>query len=127
MDIAAPQRLHEYFSLLGSHLRRSDQRASFALYGLGLLGESPRKSMEPITAQLCPDPDAVEAVHNRIQHFLADSPWSDRQVRCAAARYAVRAMTQRTAVRASIIDDTGLLKQGTHSVGVQRQYTVSAR
>jgi SRSO17 transposase len=126
MDDAAQQRLDEYFSTIGSYLRNKWQRASFALYAVGLLGESPRKSMEPIAAQLCPDPDAVEAVHNRLQHFLVDAPWSDREVRRAAARYAVGQMTKRSPVTAWIVDDTGFLKQGTHSVGVQRQYTGSA-
>jgi SRSO17 transposase len=126
MDAAAQQRLDEYFSRIGSYLSNKFQRASFAMYGVGILGESPRKSMEPIAAQLCPDPDAVEAVHNRLQHFLVDAPWSDREVRRQAARYAVEVMTQRSRVVAWILDDTGLLKQGTHSVGVQRQYTGSA-
>jgi SRSO17 transposase len=126
MDLDAQRRLDEYFSTIGSYLSNKNQRASYAMYALGLLGESPRKSMEPIAAQLCPDPQAVEAVHNRLQHFLVDAPWSDRGVRRAAARYALGVLTQRSHVVAWIIDDTGFLKQGTHSVGVQRQYTGSA-
>jgi SRSO17 transposase len=59
-------------------------------------------------------------------HFLVDSTWSDRVVRRAAARHAVGAITAREPIEAWIIDDTGMLKQGKHSVGVQRQYTGSA-
>jgi SRSO17 transposase len=126
MDDAAQQRLDSYFSTLGFYLYNKRQRASFALYALGILGELPRKSIEPIAAMLCPDPDQVDAVHQQLQHFLVDAPWSDREVRRAAVRYAINVMAQRSRVTAWIVDDTGFLKQGTHSVGVQRQYTGSA-
>jgi SRSO17 transposase len=93
---------------------------------MGLLAEGERKSMEPIAARACADPDETDAHHQRLQHFLTDSPWSDREVRRTAASYALGAMTDREPVEAWIIDDTGFLKQGKHSVGVQRQYTGSA-
>src|SRR5215471_6429272 len=49
-----------------------------------------------------------------------------REVRREAARYGLEAMTAREPVEVWIVDDTGFLKQGNHSVGVQRQYTGSA-
>lgn len=126
LDSAAEQRLVDYFDEIGEVLSRPEQRASFAMYALGLLGEGGRKSVEPIAARLCPDPHKVEAMHQRLLHFVGPAPWSDREVRVTAARYAVAAMTQSAPVDAWIVDDTGFLKQGKHSVGVQRQYTGSA-
>ena len=126
MDAAATRRLDGYFDRIGRVLGRDDRRASYAIYAQGILGDGERKSVEPIAARACADPERIDAAHQSLLHFMVDSCWSDREVRREAARYALEAMTQREPVDSWIIDDTGFLKQGTHSVGVQRQYTGSA-
>jgi SRSO17 transposase len=126
MNATGVQRLEEYFRRIGDVLGEERRRGSFAIYAMGLLGDGERKSVEPIAARACPDPSKTDAMHQRLLHFAVDSRWSDREVRREAARYALDAMTQREPVEVWIIDDTGFLKQGKHSVGVQRQYTGSA-
>src|SRR5208283_1657922 len=102
------------------------RRASFATYALGLLGGADRKSAEPIAATATADPVECEPAHHRLLRFLRDSPWEDGPVRRIAAHYAIEAITREEPIRTWIVDDTGFLKQGTHSVGVQRQYTGTA-
>jgi SRSO17 transposase len=126
MNAAAQQRLSEYFDCIGALLGRKGRRESFALYAEGVLGDGERKSIEPIAARACADPARADAEHQRLLHFALDAPWSDDDVRREAARYALKAMTTHEPVDSWIIDDTGFLKQGRHSVGVQRQYTGSA-
>jgi len=118
--------LSEFLTGLGTHLRDKRQRASFATYALGLLSDGERKSMEPIASRASGSPEHTHAVHERLIHFLAASPWSDAAVRSHAARHAVDAMQQHGPIATWVIDDTGFLKQGKHSPGVQRQYTGSA-
>jgi len=118
--------LGEFLDGLGVHLRDKRQRASFAMYALGLLSDGERKSMEPIAARAAGSPEHTHAMHERLIHFLAASPWSDAAVRNHAARHAVDAMQTHGPIHSWIIDDTGFLKQGKHSPGVQRQYTGSA-
>ncbi len=126
LDPAGAERLASYFDQIGVLLGDERRRASFAMYAMGLFGDGERKSVEPIAARACGDPDETERAHDRLLHFMTDSKWSDRDIRRHAVRYALAAMTEREPVLAWIVDDTGMLKQGTHSVGVQRQYTGSA-
>lgn len=126
LDASGWQRLMDYFDRIGDALGSKERRASYAVYAVGLFGDGDRKSMEPISARADPDTGRVTAQHQRIQHFLTDSPWSDRDVRREAARYGVSALTEREPITHWIVDDTGFLKQGSHSVGVKRQYTGSA-
>lgn len=126
LDPDGERRLQEYFDGIGDVLKTKKARASFAMYAMGILGDGERKSVEPIAARAAADPATTDAMHQRLLHFLNQSSWSDRGVRRYAARHAVAAATARLPVDAWIVDDTGWLKQGKHSVGVQRQYTGSA-
>lgn len=123
---AGKARLEDFLEQIGDVLGHKSRRASFATYALGLLSDGERKSVEPIAARACGDPGQADAVHQRLLHFLTDSNWSDVDVRRVATQYGVGAMVAREPVEAWIFDDTGFLKQGKHSVGVQRQYTGSA-
>lgn len=123
---AGHARLEKYFSNIGRCLRDKRKRASFAMYAYGILGEGDRKSVEPIAARAAGDPTLVRAYTERLLHFVSDAVWDDHAVRRIAAAHAIEAMETQEPVSTWIIDDTGMLKQGEHSVGVQRQYTGTA-
>ncbi len=126
MTPGATKRLEGYFQHLGEILGNEERRGSFATYAMGILSDAERKSAEPLAARACADPRRADAEHQRLLHFLGNAKWSDERIRAEASDFALSAMTAKEDVEAWILDDTGFLKQGTHSVGVQRQYTGSA-
>ena len=123
---AVSMRLKRFIEGIGNILGNDARRASFATYVHGLLSEGERKSVEPMVARAFPDAERMDAEHQRLLHFIGVSDWCDRDVRRYAAQHALAALTSREKVTGWILDDTGFLKQGKHSVGVQRQYTGSA-
>ena len=116
------ERLSQYLAALGVHLWDSRQRASFAMYVLGLLSALPNKSVEPIAALFATDPTETDAVYQRLLHFLGVAPWPDADVRHAATSFALAEFLRRAPVQTLIIDDTSFPKKGAGSVGVKRQY-----
>jgi SRSO17 transposase len=126
IDRAATQRLREFLDGIGMILGTPQRRENFARYALGLIGDGDRKSVEPIVARAGSSVGHMDAAHQRLLHFITDSAWDDHVVRLTAARYTLALLTKTAVPWAWIIDDTGFLKQGKHSVGVQRQYTGSA-
>ena len=64
------ERLSLFLEQLGKHLWDSRQRASFAMYVLGLLSALPNKSVEPIAALFAADPTETDAVYQRLLHFF---------------------------------------------------------
>jgi len=69
LDRKGERRLAAYFHRIGEVLRTAPQRASFATYALGLMGDGERKSMEPMAARACPNPEGVNAAHERLTYF----------------------------------------------------------
>src|ERR671939_529546 len=97
-----------------ARLRRAEQRHWAPLYLQGLLGPGERKSVEPMAARVAPGD--VQQLH----HFISTSPWATAPLEEELAKAADRLVGGPGAVL--VIDDTCLVKQGRHSVGVKRQY-----
>ncbi len=104
-------RLTQWLDHFKSCFGHRAQRVSLRAYIDGLLGDSPRKSMQAMLARVT-DARSYQA----FQHFITHAPWSAP----AVWRRLLAVIPDREGVL--ILDDTPFLKQGTHSVGVARQY-----
>ncbi|MCP5319461.1 MAG: IS701 family transposase [Pseudomonadales bacterium] len=110
-----------FVASIASVLGHADRREPFRHYCTGLLLPGERKSVEPMAAQVAPD--RVRSKHQSLHHFVADAPWSDAALLGAVREYVLDRVHRRGEVpEAVLIDDTGMPKQGRHSVGVARQY-----
>jgi SRSO17 transposase len=87
------------------------QQVSLREYLDGLLGDSARKSMQAMLARVT-EPRSYQA----FQHFITTAPWDHGVV----WRRLLAVLPERRGVL--LLDDTPFLKQGTHSVGVAKQY-----
>ena len=95
-------------------LGRAEQRHWAPLYVQGLLGPGARKSVEPMAERVCPGQT------QQLHHFVCTSPWSTEPLEQVLRHRADALVGGDDAVL--IVDDTALLKQGRHSVGVKHQY-----
>ncbi|MFF1838832.1 IS701 family transposase [Streptomyces sp. NPDC058231] len=85
---------------------------------LGLLSDLPRKNCWTIAEW------AGEATPDAMQHLLNRAKWDADAVRDDLRGYVVEHLHDEHAVL--VVDETGDVKKGTHTVGVQRQYTGTA-
>ena len=83
-----------------------DLRRRARAFVRGLLADLPRKNCWTIAEH------AGDGTPDGMQHLLARAVWDENAVR--------------DDVRAYLVDETGDLKHGTATVGVQRQYTGTA-
>jgi SRSO17 transposase len=106
------RQFRQFLSPLIEDLGRAERRVAATRYVTGLLLPGERKSVEPMAARLQVDPQPLT-------HLLADSPWAAAGLWTALRQEVVPHLP---ALEAWIVDETGWLKQGRQSVGVQHQY-----
>ena len=117
---AQQKRFAAYLDRLAHDAGHLDRVVPLKSYCTGLLLPGERKSVEPMAARLCPD--NVRQTHQSLHHVVAHAPWRDEDILEAVRQYALSAMQKQGPIEAWVVDDTGLVKKGTHSVGVTRQY-----
>jgi SRSO17 transposase len=117
--------LHQRFAPL---FGRKEARAQALIYLNGLLLAPGRKSAEPMALTFGrPDKDGIS--QNQVlalQRFLTYSPWEaravEREIQAVFAEELVPSTADWSIGTVGVIDESGFVKKGTESVGVQRQY-----
>jgi SRSO17 transposase len=120
MAAEGTDRFTKYMEKLTSVIGHADRRTPLHDYCLGLLAADGRKSVEPMASVTAPA--SVSAQHQKLLHFVANSPWSDARVLAKARDIVVPEIERHGPIKVWIIDDTSFPKQGEHSVGVKHQY-----
>jgi SRSO17 transposase len=106
------------FAYIAGRLARVEPRRRARAYLLGLLADVETRSCWQL-AEHAGDPSP-----HRMQRLLGEAVWDADAVRDGLRGYVADQLGDPAGVL--IIDDTGDLKKGAHSVGVQRQYTGTA-
>ena len=104
--------LTKFLAPLVATLGRSERRRAAVNYVEGLLIPGQRKSIEPLAARVGVDSQSL-------QQLLTNSPWSDEALWKALRQGVIPHLEP---LEAWVVDETGWLKQGTHSVGAGHQY-----
>src|SRR6201988_3117931 len=113
-------RLAAYLDAIAGVLGHAGRVAAAQAYCTGLLLPGERKSIEPMAARL--EPAHVQAKHQALHHVVAQADWDDAAGLAAVRAPVLPAIERHGPVLYWIVDDTSFPKQGTHSVGVARQY-----
>ena len=103
---------------IGRVFSRSELRETASSFIDGLLSRAERK-----TGWLLAEQAGLERPY-RMQSLLGRSSWSADELRDIVRAYAIEALGDPDGVL--VVDETGFLKKGEHSVGVARQYSGTA-
>jgi SRSO17 transposase len=112
------EQLTEVAERIGPRFLRSEPRQQALAYLQGLLSPVERKNSWQLAEQ------AGDPGPHRFQHLLGRAVWQAEEVRDDLQVYVCEHLADSEGVL--IVDETGFLKKGTHSVGVQRQYSGTA-
>jgi SRSO17 transposase len=121
LDPGVLDRLRGYAALFAGDFPQAKPARWAGVYLQGLLLDGERKSIEPLSRRITlPEGLTSKDPEQALQQFVNQSPWDEAKV---LQRYR-RAMAGTFASSEGIFlfDDVSCPKQGTHSVGVQRQY-----
>jgi SRSO17 transposase len=80
-------RFDGFVASLAAALAHADRRWPLEAFLTGLLLPGERMSVEPIAARV--DPAHVRRAHQALHHFVAVSPWDEREVLRDAREYAL--------------------------------------
>jgi SRSO17 transposase len=103
---------------IAGRFARAEPRRRVLAYLRGLLGPVGRKNSWQLAEH------AGEATPDGMQRLLSSADWDPDLVRDDLRAYVVEHLGDSAAVL--VVDETGFLKKGTTSVGVQRQYSGTA-
>ncbi|MFI6786150.1 IS701 family transposase [Nonomuraea sp. NPDC050383] len=103
---------------IAGRFARVEPRRRARELALGLLSDLPRKNCWTLAEY------AGDATPDGMQHLLGRAKWDADQVRDDLRDYVVEHLHDDQAVL--VVDETGDVKKGTRTVGVQRQYTGTA-
>jgi SRSO17 transposase len=112
------EKFDELMARVAKRFRRVEPRRRARLFVEGLLADLPRKNCWTIAEH------AGEVTPDGMQHLLSRAVWDADQVRDDVRDAAVDCLGDTDAML--VVDETGDIKKGTCSVGVQRQYTGTA-
>ena len=111
-------RLDGFIGPLMSELETRKERRLAKEYVLGLLGPTERKTVEPMVRALRAT-ERAPARERRMREMLAEGNWNHRSLTLLSTE---KLIAKTPGWSAYTLDDTALLKQGEHSVGVAHQY-----
>jgi SRSO17 transposase len=108
----------EVMGRIAARFARVEPRRRARAFVLGLLAELPRKNCWTIAEH------AGDATPDGMQYLLERARWDADAVRDDIRRYVVEQLADPDAVL--VVDETGDVKKGSATAGVQRQYTGTA-
>ena len=112
------QALDDLMERIGGRFARSESRERAKNYIKGLLSPVERKNSWQLAEMM------GETTPYGLQQFLYRSPWDPGAIRADTRSYVMEHLGDNDGIL--VVDETGFLKKGEYSAGVQRQYSGTA-